>query len=111
MAHAGAAVEDDPGKLGAETSIGLHGRVSNTPARNVCVDGKWDGDDYWFWVSGKVRETGLYLPNLELERKICSKLGSNTIHMHDRVENVGFLSGAHVPAPHQHRLPGGLGDV
>ena len=62
----------------------------------MCVDGKWDGDDYWFWVLGKVRETGLYLPNLELERKISSKLGSNTILMHDRVENIGFLSQEHM---------------
>lgn len=96
MCYAGAPVEDDPGKLEQESTIGLHGRVSNTPARNVCVDGKWDGDDYWFWVSGKVRETGLYLPNLELERKICSKLGANTIHMHDRIENVGFASQEHM---------------
>jgi len=96
MAYAGAAVEDDPGKLDQESYIGLHGRASNTPARDVCVADQWDGDDYWFSVSGKVRETGLYLPNLELDRKICSKLGSNTIWMHDAVTNVGFLPQEHM---------------
>ncbi len=90
MAYAGAPVADDPGKLDTEANVGLHGRVSSTPARNVQVDGKWDGDDYWFWVSGKVRETGLYLPNLELTRKVCSKLGANSIWITDRVENLGF---------------------
>ena len=96
MAHAGAPVREDPGKLKTEESIGLHGRVSSTPARNVHVDGRWEGDDYWFWVSGKVRETGLYLPNLELTRKVCSKLGANRIWIHDRVENIGFLPQEHM---------------
>jgi len=90
MAYAGAPVADDHGKLKTEANVGLHGRISSTPARNVHVDGKWEQDDYWFWVSGKVRETGLYLPNLELTRKVCSKLGANSIWITDRVENVGF---------------------
>jgi len=96
MAYAGAPVADDPGKLDTEANIGLHGRVSNTPARAVHVDGKWEGDDYWFWVSGKVRETGLYLPNLELTRKVCSKLGANSLWIEDRVENIGFLPQEHM---------------
>ncbi len=96
MAYAGAAVADDPGRLPTEANIGLHGRVSNTPARNVCVDGEWEGDDYRFWVSGKVRETGLYLPNLELTRKVSSKLGASTIWIDDRIENIGFLPQEHM---------------
>jgi hypothetical protein len=96
MAYAGAPVEDDPGKLDAEEAVGLHGRVSSTPARNVCVDDCWDGDEYRFWVSGKVRETGLYLPNLELTRRVSSTLGSNTITIHDRVENIGFDAQEHM---------------
>ncbi|MBM3501897.1 MAG: DUF4432 family protein [Armatimonadetes bacterium] len=96
MAYAGAPVAEDPGKLKTEANIGLHGRVSSTPARSLHVDGRWDGDDYWFWVSGKVRETGLYLPNLELTRKVCSKLGANSMWIHDRVENIGFLPQEHM---------------
>ncbi len=90
MAYAGAAVRDDPGKLKTEENIGLHGRVSNTPARSVYVDGAWDGDEYCMWVQGQVRETGLYLPNLELRRRISTKLGANTLWIDDEIENIGF---------------------
>jgi hypothetical protein len=96
IAYAGAPVAEDPDKLKTEANVGLHGRISSTPARNVHVDGRWDGDDYWFWVSGKVRETGLYLPNLELSRKVCSKLGANAIWITDRVENLGFAPQEHM---------------
>ncbi|MGQ9731049.1 MAG: aldose 1-epimerase family protein [Candidatus Zipacnadales bacterium] len=96
MAYAGAPVRDDPGKLPTEENIGLHGRVSNIPARNVCLQDGWDGDDYWFSISGKIRETGLYLPNLELRRRITSKLGENRLWINDEVENIGFLPQEHM---------------
>jgi len=97
MAYAGAPVRDDPGKLKTEENTGLHGRVSSTPARNVWVDGAWNGDEYEMWVQGKVRETGLYLPNLELRRRVSARLGESAIRIDDEVENLGF-------APQEHML-------
>src|SRR5262249_49760068 len=35
---------------------GLHGRVSHIPATNVWADGTWEGDNYRFWLRGKLRE-------------------------------------------------------
>ncbi|HOP80618.1 MAG TPA: DUF4432 family protein, partial [Armatimonadota bacterium] len=35
------------------TPLGLHGRISNTPAYQVSYDSKWEGDDYIMWVQGK----------------------------------------------------------
>ena len=37
-------------------SLGLHGRFSHTPAKNLYVDGQWEGDEYVFWAQGKMRE-------------------------------------------------------
>ncbi len=71
-------------------SLGLHGRASNIPARNVYVDGAWDGDDYWIWATGKVRESTVFGENITLTRKISAKLGVSKIFIEDTVENLGF---------------------
>ena len=35
--------------------LGLHGRISNIPAKDVCVEKFWDGDDYIIRIRGQVR--------------------------------------------------------
>jgi len=70
--------------------LGLHGRYSNIPAKNVCVDAEWDGDDYVISVSGKIRETRVFGENFELTRKISTKLGEKRLWLSDVVENVGY---------------------
>ncbi len=70
--------------------LGLHGRISNTPAYNVSVDGEWDGDDYVMWVQGKAREARVFGENLELTRKISTKLGTNSLKIEDKVKNLGY---------------------
>ncbi|MFQ3548165.1 MAG: aldose 1-epimerase family protein [Armatimonadota bacterium] len=81
LVTAGAPSEDDGEQLG------IHGRYSSTPASNVWVDGEWDGDDYWMWVCGKVRESRIFGENLLMKRKISTKLGSNVIYIDDEVTN------------------------
>lgn len=83
LTHAGAPCED----MGE--TLGLHGRISNTPASNVCVDGEWNGDDYIMWASGKIRECRLFGENLILKRKISATLGENRLFIHDIVANEG----------------------
>jgi hypothetical protein len=70
--------------------LALHGRISNTPAREVRYGGDWQGDDYEIWVEGKMRETRLFGENLLLTRRISAKMGEDTIYMHDIVENQGY---------------------
>jgi len=70
-------------------ALGLHGRIGNTPAYAVWADGEWRGDDYWFWVQGKVRESIVFGENLVLTRRIEAKLGESRLWIHDRVENLG----------------------
>lgn len=76
--------------------VGLHGRVSHIPAKNLYVDGEWQGDDYVFWAQGKVTEAQVFKAHLQLTRKISAKLGENKIHVHDRVENLGYEPQEHM---------------
>ncbi|MCD6167510.1 aldose 1-epimerase family protein [bacterium] len=71
-------------------SLGLHGRASNIPARNVCAAGEWQNDEYVMWVTGEIRETTVFGENLCLKRKISTKLGENRFFIQDKVENLGW---------------------
>ncbi len=81
--------------LGAPTvdmgeELGLHGRISYTPAELTRVEGYWYGDDYFMVVEGSCRETRVFGPNLVLKRKIESKLGARTVVVEDLVVNEGW---------------------
>jgi Domain of unknown function (DUF4432) len=75
--------------------LGLHGHAHHTPARQVCAEGFWEGDEYITVVQGKVEETSIFGWNMQLTRHISSRLGKNQILIRDVVENAGFD-----PAPH-----------
>jgi hypothetical protein len=66
----------------------LHGRLSHIPARNVSIDGQWQGDDYVLKIGGKMRETAVFGTNLELTREISTTLGEKNIRIRDRIENM-----------------------
>jgi len=69
----------------------LHGRISNLSAENVCVDGKWEGDNYEMFISGKVREAKVFGDKLELRRKITVRMDTPKILVEDTVENIGSV--------------------
>ena len=69
---------------------GQHGRIGNTPAKDVCVDCSWQGDDYVITIKGRINQSALFGEKLELRRTISVKLGENEIHIHDEVINNGF---------------------
>jgi hypothetical protein len=75
---------------------GLHGRASNLPAYNVCADGEWENDIYVMWVQGKIRETAVFGPNIELVRTISARLGESKIWIHDKVTNLGYADTEHM---------------
>lgn len=72
-------------------SLGTHGRIANTPAFDVCVRQEWVEDDYLIEVRGKVRESTVFGEDLVLTRTVSTKLGENTIRIHDEIENRGFV--------------------
>lgn len=84
LTQAGATNMDDGEELG------LHGRISNIPAKNICFGTEWENDDYILWATGEVREARLFGPNLLLKRSIHTKLGENRIWISDVIENQGF---------------------
>ena len=72
--------------------LGVHGRVSYIPARDVCTDCRWDGDEYLMSVRGRVTETSSLGPRVTLTRNICSELGANSLSIDDTIENEGYLT-------------------
>ena len=71
------------------TELGLHGRLSYIPAKDVSARGVWEGDDYVIRVGGRMREHAMFGHCLEMTREISTVLGEKTIRIHDRVENLG----------------------
>lgn len=69
--------------------LSLHGRISNLPAENVCVSGKWESNTYVMEIGGKVRETKVFGDKLELERKITTWIDIPKIVVEDTVINIG----------------------
>lgn len=78
-----------PGSDAGE-DFGLHGRVGNLPAHQVNYGAFWYEDEYYIEINGKVRQTRLFGENLLLERRIATRLGSNSILLEDKVTNEGF---------------------
>jgi hypothetical protein len=71
-------------------SFGLHGRVSNAAAENLCIDQRWEGDEWIITLKGKMREAKAMFENLSLTRTVETRLGSRGFKLHDVVENNGF---------------------
>jgi hypothetical protein len=70
--------------------LGLHGRLSHTPASRVCDLSGWrDDDTYEMKVSGVLEEAVLFGDKLRLTRTITSTLGAKSLHIEDAVENFG----------------------
>jgi len=87
LTHVGPPEQDDD-----DGELGLHGRISNVPARDVAFGGEWEHDDYILWMSGVMREAKIFGPNLVLTRTIQCKMGESTLRIKDVVENQGFES-------------------
>ena len=71
-------------------NLGLHGRISNTPAEEVYAGTEWIEDVPVMKVKGKVREARVFGENIRLEREISCNCSENKITISDTVENYGF---------------------
>lgn len=74
--------------------LGLHGRLSNTPAEKPAVSEDWVNGRYQLNVSGLLREASFFAENLECRRTISTAFGANSITVTDRLTNRGVR-----PAP------------
>jgi len=73
---------------------GLHGRISNTPARLVSDLSGFVGDEYEIVLRGTVEEAVIFGHKLRLERTIRTRIGATSLAIEDAVTNFGFR-----PAP------------
>ena len=71
-------------------SLGVHGRLHHTPARQVVAEGRWAGDEYDIRVAGVLEDATLFGRRLRLTREIRVRLGESRLAVRDVVENVGF---------------------
>ena len=71
-------------------ALGLHGRASHIPARQVGLDAAWVDDDYVFWAKGSIREARVFGPNLVLTRTVHATLGESRLFVDDVIANEGF---------------------
>ncbi len=69
---------------------GIHGRISNIPARNVTHRVVTGGGRWVVEVTGEVRETDVYGADLVLRRRLRFPMGEPVVGIHDEVENLGF---------------------
>jgi hypothetical protein len=70
--------------------FGLHGRLSNAAAENLCIDQDWEGNEFVIRLKGTMREAEAMVENLALTRRIETRLGAAGFRIRDTVVNRGF---------------------
>lgn len=71
-------------------SLGLHGRISYSPANLLRADAYWEGENYKIVLEGESRESQVFEPNIALRRRIETTLGERRIAIHDVLTNQGW---------------------
>jgi hypothetical protein len=71
-------------------AFGLHGRLANAAAENLCIDQEWEGDEFLIRLKGTMREAKSMSENLSLTRSLQTSLGAKGLQVHDVVHNKGF---------------------
>ncbi|MCU6795535.1 aldose 1-epimerase family protein [Paenibacillus sp. WQ 127069] len=77
-------------------SLGLHGRIHHTIAKQVAAVSSWSDDEMDMNISGELEETSIFGGCLRLSRQISSRLGKNEIFIQDEVRNMGFQRCPHM---------------
>jgi hypothetical protein len=69
--------------------LGLHGRYSTLPVKQLSDLSDWVGDEYHYKVRGIVEEGFLFGKKLRMDREIFSVCGQNKIRITDKITNFG----------------------
>ncbi len=70
-------------------SYGLHGRISNRPARLAAYGERWDGDECVLFAEGEVLQASVFGEQLLLRRRVEARVGETRLVIEDEVVNVG----------------------
>lgn len=76
-------------------TYGLHGRISNRPAKLAAYGQRWEGDECVLYAEGEVLQASVFGERLLLRRRIEARAGESRLTIHDEVENIGWD-----PTPH-----------
>lgn len=74
--------------------LGLHGRISNTPAALLAREVRWDEEGCLLEVRAEVRESRVFGADLVLRRTVSARVGEPRVRIEDTVRNEG-----HYPEP------------
>lgn len=89
LSHVGGPETDGQGERG------LHGSISNLPAEiESIIQPDPLHDKMVMSITGRIKQTKVFGPSLELKRTISGMLGKATIRIHDEITNM-----ANTPAP------------
>lgn len=84
LTHVGGPESDNQG------TRGLHGRISNLPAEITLIEQPdIHAKKYDMKISGVIKESSVFGPNLEMKRTISSTLFSSQIKIIDEIRNIG----------------------
>jgi len=83
-----------------EETHGMHGRVSNRPAKLTAYGHRWDGDDCILYAEGEVLQAAVFGEHLLLRRRVEARGGANRFTIHDEIENVGWDPTPHIMLYH-----------
>jgi len=75
---------------------GVHDRMALIPAELLSFGERWVGDECILEATGRVTQAQAYGEHLMLTRTYSARLGESRLHMHDEIENVGYLPTVHM---------------
>lgn len=91
LSHVGGPETDDEGNRG------LHGSISNIPAEiESIIQPDPIAGEMAMSITGRIRETKIFGPDMELKRTISGELGKAVINVHDEVTNRGNTRAPHM---------------
>jgi hypothetical protein len=70
--------------------LGLHGRITNIPAKDISAKAYWEKDEYVMQVSGIVRQVKALTEKIELQRDIKLLSSKSELIVKASVYNFGF---------------------
>ena len=79
-----------------EDGEGLHGRISNRPAKNASVKSEWEQDKYVMKAFGEIEQSKVFGENLVMKREVETALDEKKIRINDVVKNEGFRETPHM---------------
>jgi len=95
LTHIGVPESDEYGERG------LHGRIGNIPAElESIVQPNPEVGNLGMSITGRIRESVVFGPHIELKRTISGKLGEPILRIHDEVYNMGNTAAPHMMLYH-----------